>query len=103
MHAVHAAVAGVLSGGAVLGQGSKKAAKNWGHTIIAIQPEAFVDDFETKAASVLQTVKASGANIRIPGESSSRIAAERTAKGSLPISKAIWESICKTAEEGLPK
>ena len=32
-------LAGALSGGAVLGQcESKKAAKSWGHTFIAIQP-----------------------------------------------------------------
>jgi LDH2 family malate/lactate/ureidoglycolate dehydrogenase len=95
---------GVMSGGAVLGQcESKKVAKSWGHTFIAIQPEAFVEDFEGKAASVLATVKASGSSIRLPGESSARIAAERGAAGQMPIAKAIWESICKTAEEGLPK
>ena len=58
-------LAGVLSGGAVLGQcESKKAAKNWGHTLIAIDPAMLVDDFDAKAASVLQAVKASGPNIR---------------------------------------
>ena len=97
-------LAGVLSGGAVLGQcESKKAAKNWGHTLIAIQPDALVDDFEGKAASVLAAVKASGPNIRIPGEKSATIALEREAAGEMPIPEKIWESICKTAEEGLPK
>jgi len=96
-------LAGVLSGGAVLGQcESKKVAKNWGHTLIAIQPEGLVDDFESKAASVLAAVKASGPNIRIPGENSSKTALERTASGEMPIPTQIWESICKTAEEGLP-
>jgi len=97
-------LAGVLSGGAVLGQcESKKLAKNWGHTLIAIQPSALVDDFESKAASVIAAVKASGPNIRIPGESSTKTAIERKAAGTLPIPTQIWESICKTAEEGLPK
>lgn len=97
-------VAGVLSGGAVLGQvESKKAAKSWGHTIIAIQPDLLVDDFEAKAASVLATVKASGAAIRVPGESSAKTAAQRTAADALPIPTKIWESICHTAEHGLPK
>ena len=45
---------------------SKKVAKNWGHTLIAIQPDLLVDDFESKAASVLAAVKASGPSIRIP-------------------------------------
>ena len=72
-------------------------------TLIAIQPDAFVDDFEAKAASVIATVKASGEGIRIPGESSAKIAAERLGADALPIPKQIWESICKTAEEGLPK
>jgi len=97
-------LAGVLPGGAVLGQcESKKAAKSWGHTIIAIDPTGLVDDFEGKAASVLETVKASGVGIRLPGENSTKIAMERTAAGTMPIPKKIWESICDTAENGLPK
>lgn len=62
-----------------------------------------MDDFESKAESVLQAVKASGPNIRIPGENSAKIAGERTSAGTMPIPRQIWESICKTAEEGLPK
>ena len=97
-------LAGVLSGGAVLGQvESKKVAKSWGHTLIAIQPEGLVDDFAGKASSVLQAVKASGPKIRIPGESSAKIAAERNASGTMPIPAKIWESINLTAKEGLPK
>lgn len=97
-------LAGVLSGGAVLGQcESKKVAKSWGHTMIAIKPELLVDDFEGKAASVLAAVKASGPSIRLPGESSARTAAERSAADALPIPTKIWESICHTAEHGLPK
>jgi len=99
-------LAGVLPGGAVLGQcESKKTAKSWGHTLIAIDPAALVDDFDAKAASVMETVKASApaGAIRLPGESSARIAAERAAAGTMPIPKKIWESICLTAEEGLPK
>lgn len=97
-------LAGVLPGGAVLGQcESKKAAKNWGHTLIAIDPSGLVDDFEAKAASVLEAVKGSGPGIRIPGENSARVAAERTAAGTMPIPKGIWDSICTTAKEGLPK
>ena len=73
-------LAGALSGGAVLGQcESKKASKSWGHTFIAIQPSALVDDFDGKAASILAAVKASGAGIRIPGENSNKVARERQA------------------------
>lgn len=97
-------LAGVLPGGAVLGQcESKKTAKSWGHAFIAIDPAGLVDDFEGKAASVMDTVKSSGPGIRLPGENSSKIAVERAAAGTMPIPKQIWESICKTAEEGLPK
>ena len=52
---------------------------------------------------MLQAVKASGPSIRIPGENSAKIAGERTAADAMPIPRPIWESICKTAEEGLPK
>lgn len=99
-------LAGVLPGAAVLGQcESKKAAKNWGHTLIAIQPEAFVDDFPAKAQSVMNAVKdsAPAGKIRLPGESSARIAAKRTSTGTLPIAKKIWDTICHTAEHGLQK
>ena len=76
-------LAGVLPGGAVLGQcESKKAAKSWGHTLIAIDPEAFVDDFPAKAAAVLAAVKASGPNIRLPGESSAKTATPTSPAGS---------------------
>jgi L-2-hydroxycarboxylate dehydrogenase (NAD+) len=52
-------LAGALSGAAVLGQvrPSKREAKNWGHTVIAIQPNMMVDAFESKAASIIATVK----------------------------------------------
>ena len=97
-------LAGVLPGGAVLGQENKKTAKSWGHTIIAIQPDMLVDDFESKAESVMKTVRESATPaIRLPGDSSSRIAAERTAAGKMPIPAEIWKSICHTAEHGLPK
>ena len=92
-----------LSGAAVLGQvESKKTAKSWGHTFVAIRPEMLVDDFPKRAASIIATVKASGDSVRIPGERSAAIAAERTAAGVMPIPRAIWESICRTAEHGLP-
>jgi LDH2 family malate/lactate/ureidoglycolate dehydrogenase len=96
-------LAGALSGGAVLGQvESKKAAKSWGHTFIAIQPDMLVDNFRDKSKSILDTVKASGSNIRIPGERSSQIAKSRMETGVLPIPQKIWDSICKTAKDGLP-
>ena len=69
-------LAGALSGGATLGQvESKKTAKSWGHTVIAIRPDGFVDGFAEKAASICTTVKAAGPSVRLPGESSAKIAA----------------------------
>jgi delta1-piperideine-2-carboxylate reductase len=97
-------LAGALSGAAVLGEvESKRAAKSWGHTMIAIRPEALTDDFPRKAASILATVKASGETVRIPGERSARTAAQRRAAGVMPIPEKIWDSIVYTAEHGLPK
>jgi len=91
-------LAGAMSGGAVLGQvESKKAAKSWGHTIIAIDPSALVDGFADKAAAVMGAVKASGPGIRLPGEASSRIAESRRAAGTMPIPDQIWASIQRTA------
>lgn len=96
-------LAGALSGGAVLGEvESKKAAKSWGHTFIAIQPDMLVDNFRNKSQSIIDTVKASGTAIRIPGERSAEMAKERLEAGILPIPEKIWESICNTAKNGLP-
>lgn len=95
-------LAGVLPGAAVLGQcESKKAAKSWGHTMIAIRPDGLVDGFAEKAASVLSTVKASGPNIRLPGESSARNAQQRRSAGKMPIPVNIWSVIEQTAKDGL--
>jgi len=97
-------LAGALSGGAVLGQvESKKVAKSWGHTFVAIRPSDLVDDFDGKAASIIKTVKASGPHIRVPGERSGKTADERLAAGVMPVPSAVWEVILKTAESGLPK
>ena len=97
---VHPKSPGVRSTTATV-QGSKKAAKSWGHTFIAIQPDMLVDDFRDKSQSIINTVRASGADIRIPGERSAIIAKERVESGVLPIPEKIWESICNTAKNGL--
>jgi delta1-piperideine-2-carboxylate reductase len=95
-------LAGALSGSSVLGEvESKKIAKSWGHTFIAIQPDALTDHFSRKAASVIATVKASGMTVRIPGERSSQMAIHRREVGVMPIPERIWESIVHTAEHGL--
>lgn len=95
-------LAGALSGAAVLGRvDSKKAAQSWGHTFIAINPSALVDDFEEKSASILRAVQASGEHVRIPGERSVQTAEERLAAGVLPIPKPIWDSILHAAQHGL--
>lgn len=97
-------LAGALSGSAVLGMcHSKKEAKSWGHLFIAIQPDALVDDFPTKAHSIIQTVKQSGPDIRIAGENSNRIAMERREAGEMPIPTKIWDSILHTVDHGLVK
>lgn len=93
-----------LSGAAVLGQvESKKVAKSWGHTFVAIRPDGLVDNFEERAASIIATVKASGAGVRIPGERSALTALERKKAGTMPIPENIWESIVKTAKSGISK
>ena len=95
-------LAGALSGGATLGQvESKKTAKSWGHTIIAIQPDGLVDGFAAKVSSVCSTVKAAGPGVRLPGESSDAIRSANAVKGTLPIPSKIWEMIQQTAEKGI--
>ena len=91
-------LAGGMTGAAVLGQvESKETAKNWGHLFIAIKPNALVEDFPSKAESIIEAVKQSGTGIRIPGERSNLTALERKEAGVLPIPTKIWESILDTA------
>lgn len=97
-------LAGALSGGAVLGQvESKRIAQNWGHTFVAIRPDDLVDNFPTKSASILQTVRASGDTVRIPGDRSAFTAQQRRVAGIVPVPEKIWASILHTAEHGLAK
>lgn len=95
-------LAGALSGSAVLGQvESKKVAKSWGHTFIAISPKMLVDEYETKVTSILDTVRSSGVGVRIPGERSTQTSIDRQVAGQMPIPTKIWESIVRTAQYGL--
>jgi len=95
-------LAGALSGAAVLGQcESKKVAKSWGHTIIAINPGALVEDYALKVDSTAMAVRESGAGLRLPGENSAKIATRREEAGCVPIPRKIWESILQAAGQGL--
>ena len=76
-------------------------AKSWGHTFIAIQPDTLTDHFPRKAASIIAAVKASGADVRIPGERSSQTAIHRKDAGMMPIPERIWQSIVHTATHGI--
>ena len=84
-----------------MGRQTESKSKNWGHTFIAIRPDAFVDDFESKVDSVIECIKESvpEGDVRIAGERSAMIAAERKKAGILPIPETVWESICSTAEK----
>ena len=87
-----------LSGGAVLGMEKKGAAKNWGHHVIAIDPDAMADGFAGRAASIIKTVAASHADgVRLPGDSSNAIAAKNKSAGAIPVPKRIWDVITATA------
>lgn len=87
-----------LSGGAVLGMEKKGAAKNWGHHVIAIDPNAHVDGFEARAAAIIKTIAESHPDgVRLPGDSSNKIAATNAAAGTIPVPKKIWDVICETA------
>jgi LDH2 family malate/lactate/ureidoglycolate dehydrogenase len=88
-----------MSGGAVLGMVESKAkAKNWGHTVIAINPALLTDAFPSKVESVLATVRASGEGIRLPGDKSGAIAATNTETGTLPLTNSLWESLQKNSK-----
>ena len=97
-------LAGALSGGAVLGQvESKKTAKSWGHTFIAIRPDDLVENFDELSASIITAVKAAGPTVRIPGERSAVTAKERKEAGMMPVPEQIWDSIVHTSKHGLSK
>lgn len=88
----------VLPGAAVLGMGpSKEAAKNWGHTVIAFDPQLLTDSFAAKVDAVLVDVKASGKHIRLPGEKSSSIAAAVAREQALTLPRSLWESLQRSS------
>lgn len=69
---------------------SKKAAKNWGHHVICIDPDAMVDGFAARAASIIKTVAESHLDgVRLPGDSSNAIAKQNTAAGTIPVPKKV--------------
>lgn len=72
-------------------------AKNWGHTILAIDPSILTENYPEKAESVLQTVKATSPDIRLPGERSSTVAAKVEEAGSLVLPTKLWASLQKHA------
>lgn len=88
-----------LSGGAVLGQDEpKKTAKNWGHNVIAIDPEAMIDGFAARAASIIKTIAESHADgVRLPGDSSIATNKKNMANGTIPVPKKIWDVILETS------
>ena len=80
------------------GKDVKKTAKNWGHHVIAIDPDAMADGFAGRAASIIKTVAASHSEgVRLPGDSSNAIAAKNKNAGAIPVPKRIWDVITATA------
>ena len=100
-------LAGALSGAAVLGTAgtspTKKEAKSWGHTFVAIDPSQLVDDFPLRVESIVRAIRQSSdmGMVRIPGERSIQTAKQRLAEGTLPIPRKVWETIKDTAKHGL--
>jgi len=100
-------LAGALSGAAVLGTAgtspTKKEAKSWGHTFVAIDPSQLVDDFPLRVESIVRAIRQSSdmGMVRIPGERSIQTAKQRLAEGALPIPRKVWETIKDTAKHGL--
>mmetsp|Transcript_23198 Transcript_23198/g.71316 ORF Transcript_23198/g.71316 Transcript_23198/m.71316 type:complete len:341 (+) Transcript_23198:83-1105(+) len=91
-----------LSGGALLGGDvTKGAAKNWGHTVIAIDPNAMQEGFAQRAAQIISAVAESHPDgVRLPGDSSYAIAKKNNDAGTVPVPQNIWDVIQATAAKG---
>jgi len=97
---------GVLPGAAYPGQpGGKKAAKNWGNLVLAIDPALLMEpcEFRRRATATLDHVKGSGPKVVLPGEFETARRAANLASGSLDISKALLERIRDLAAKPLSR
>ena len=66
--------------------------------MIAIDPNAMVDGFAGRAAAIIKAIATSHpAGVRLPGDSSGAIKAQRQAAGQVPVPKKVWDSITATA------
>jgi L-2-hydroxycarboxylate dehydrogenase (NAD+) len=91
---------GVLPGGATAGGAvSKKEAKNWANTVIAIDPALLMDlgEFKQKVKQVCAHVKSTGERVLLPGEIEKRHYARNMSKGTLDVSTALLGKIQELA------
>jgi L-2-hydroxycarboxylate dehydrogenase (NAD+) len=91
---------GVLPGGATAGGSvTKKVAKNWANTVIAIDPSLLMDlsTFKSKVRQVCAHVKSTGDRVLLPGEIEKRHFARNTASGKLNVSTALLGKIKELA------
>ena len=68
--------------------------------VIAIDPDAHVDGFAARAASIVKTVASSHpAGVRLPGDGSLAIEKKNRIAGCIPVPKRIWDVICATSKK----
>ena len=78
---------------------SKKEAKNWANTVIAIDPALLMDlgEFKQKVKQVCAHVKSTGERVLLPGEIEKRHYARNMSKGTLDVSTALLGKIQELA------
>ena len=91
---------GVLPGGTQPGGPvSKKLAKNWANTVIAIDPALIMDvePFKARVRAVCAHVKSTGGSVLLPGEPEKNSYARNMASGTLDVSTALLGKIQELA------
>lgn len=99
-------LAGPLVGAAY---NDKKAAKNWGNLVFAIDPKILGnDDFLEQSAFVMERVKNAErkegvSSINLPGERGDALAAENKKKGTIGVEPNLWKGLQEYAAKYDPK
>jgi LDH2 family malate/lactate/ureidoglycolate dehydrogenase len=87
----------------------KKAAKNWGNLVFAIDPKILGnDDFLEQSAFVMDRVKNAErkegvSSINLPGERGDALAAENKKKGTIGVEPNLWKGLQEYAAKYDPK
>eukprot|EP00658_Telonema_sp_P-2_P049044 TRINITY_DN37298_c0_g1_i2.p3 TRINITY_DN37298_c0_g1~~TRINITY_DN37298_c0_g1_i2.p3 ORF type:complete len:134 (+),score=31.16 TRINITY_DN37298_c0_g1_i2:188-589(+) len=91
---------GILANSGVVHDTTNPKGTNWGHTVIVIDPQLLVPDFDERATRACSAIRASGPGVRLPGEHSQHVARAAREAGVLELPSDVWASVQQLATGG---